>query len=199
MFVKITVCVSYIYDLQVKIKFLLFKIKIYPLEAKVEKRIKTKKLKKQKVVEKQKPPKPKPPIKEVLLLLKELIIEIYSKFGKYIKIEEYRVRVLVATDDPAKTGVLYGVVCAIMGNISVFINQIKRRTRREGKILTEVTPDFLAEEPELFVSVALSMRIWQLMLLGITASKGFLKYISLSKEEKVKQHLFYGKDLKKNE
>ncbi|HAN22033.1 MAG: hypothetical protein A2Y15_01275 [Clostridiales bacterium GWF2_36_10] len=177
---KVTVNISFLNDFQVMVKILIFKIKLYPIDEKEEKPIKLKE--KKKVAKKQKDPKPKPPIKELLLLLKDLIIEIYSKFGKYIKIEECRIKVLVASDDPARTGVLYGVVCGILGSVSVYIDKIKRRSYKKGRIFTEVKPDFIAEEPELFVSVAFSMRVWQLMSIGITASKGFLKYNSLGKK-----------------
>jgi hypothetical protein len=114
--------------------------------------------------------------------VKDIVKELTEKSGRYLKLEEYRVKVLVATDDPAKTGVLYGAVSGILGGISVLVDRLKRRTRKKGKIYTEVKPDFLAEEPEVYIRIALSMRVWQMFSIGITASKGFLKYLSLQKE-----------------
>lgn len=184
LFIKVTVSVSYVGDLQVKLKIFFIPIKIYPFgekEAPEKKPVSRKK--KPKAAEKQKPPKPKPPLKETLLLAKRLVYEILEKFGRYIRIEEYRVKVLVATDDMAKTGVLYGAVCGILGSISVMIDNVKRRTHRRDRIFTEVNADFLAEEPELFLSIGLSLRVWQLLSVGITAAKGLLKYNSLRKEK----------------
>ena len=180
---KLTVSVSYVNDLQVKLKVLFFKFTLYPTEPK-EKKVKIKKEAKEKkpVRKKQKPPKPKPPLKDILLLVKDIVKELTEKTGKYLKLEEYRVKVLVATDNPAKTGVLYGVASGILGGISVMMNRIKRRTHKKDKLYTEVKADFLAEEPEISIQIALSMRVWQMFLIGITASKGFLKYLSLQKE-----------------
>jgi hypothetical protein len=181
--VKLTVSVSYVNDLQVKLKVLFLTFTLYPAQPK-EKEIKIKKPAKEKkpVQKKQKPPKPKPPLKDILLLVKDIVRKLTEKTGRYIRLEEYRVKVLVATDDAAKTGVLYGVASGILGSISVMIDRIKRRTHKKDRIYTEVKADFLAEEPEIFIQIALSMRIWQLFSIGITASKGFLKYLSLQKE-----------------
>jgi hypothetical protein len=182
-FIKITVYISFANDLRVFIRVLFFKIRIYPFkEEKVEKKPVQKK--KPGKIKEAKPPRPRPPLKETLLLVKELVTEILGRFGRYIRIEEYRVKVLVATDDPAKTGVLYGAICGVLGSISVMIYRIKRRTRRAGRIYTEVNADFVSEEYELFLSVALSMRVWQLFIMGITVAKGLIKYNSLTKAEK---------------
>lgn len=180
--IKLTVAVSYVNDLQVKLKVLFLTFTLYPAEPKDEKKAAKSVKEKKPEKKKPKPPKPKPPLKETLLLVKDIVKELTEKSGRYLKLEEYRVKVLVATDDPAKTGVLYGAVSGILGSISVFVDRLKRRTRKKGKIYTEVKADFLAEEPEVFIQIALSMRIWQMFSLGITASKGLLKYFSLKKE-----------------
>lgn len=182
LWMKITVCVSYINDLQVRVKLLFFKIRVYPFKEEEREEQAEPKKKRHLKQKKQKPPKENPSLKDTILLIKELLIEIIDKFGRYIRLEEYRMKVLVATDDPAKTGVLYGVVCGALASISVFIDQLKNRTHKKNEIFTEVTPDFIADEPELSVSVALSLRVWQLLSMGITASKSLLKYNSLRKE-----------------
>lgn len=182
MFVRLSVMASYLEDdLQVKLKILFIKLTIYPF--KEEKKVEKHKVVKKEPSKPKKEPKPVPPINETLLLLKDFVIEVVGKFGKYIKLEEYRIKLLVATEDPARTGVLYGLVSGILANISVFIERIKRRTKKKGRIFTEVKPDFISEKPEIFISVALSMRLWQFFSVGITASKGFLKYNSLRKAE----------------
>ena len=178
--VKVTVKLSFVNDLQVRLKILFISIKIYPLKAAEPKKAAPAK-KKPPAPAKPRPEKKTPPIKDILHLVKELVAESYSKFRHYIRLEEYRVKVLVATDDPAKTGVLYGAVCAALGALSVVTDRIKRRSKKKGRFYTEVTPDFIAEQPELFLSVALSLRIWQLASMGATAAKGLLKYNSLSK------------------
>ncbi|HOJ47311.1 MAG TPA: DUF2953 domain-containing protein [Bacillota bacterium] len=180
---KLTFSVSYVNDLQVKLKVLFLTFTLYPLEPEEVK----KKEKKQKKPKKpghirQKPPTAKPPLKETLLLVKDIVAELIEKSGRYLKLEEYRVKVLVATDDPAKTGILYGAVSGILGSISVMIDRLKRRTHQKNRIYTEVKADFLAEEPEIYIRIALSMRVWQMFSLGITASKGLLQYFSLKKE-----------------
>ncbi|HBR32818.1 MAG: DUF2953 domain-containing protein [Eubacteriales bacterium] len=188
LFMKVTIRVSYIGDLQVWIRFLFIKLKIYPLKEKAEEKAPPI-AKKQKKPKEPKPEKPKPPLAETINLIKELFIEIITKFGRYIKLEEYRIKVLVATDDPAKTGVLYGIVCGTLGSVSVFIDRLKKRTRKKGRIYTEVTPDFIAGQSELYVSAAMSMRIWQFFSMGITATRGFLRYNSLRKETDAKNKI----------
>lgn len=180
---KITISVSYVNDLQVKLKVLFLTFTLYPTEPKEEKQKEKKPEKPKKPGHiKQKPPKPKPPLKETLLLVKDILRELIEKTGRYLTLEEYRVKVLVATDDPAKTGVLYGAVSGILASISVMIDRLKRRTRKKDRFYTEVKADFLAEEPEIYIRIALSMRVWQMFSIGITASKGLLQYFSLQKE-----------------
>jgi hypothetical protein len=183
--VKVSVVISYVNDLQVKLKILFLTFTLYPAKIKEKAEKVTPEEKKQIKEKKQKQPKPKPPIKDTLLLVKDIIEQLTGKFGRFIKLEEYKVKVLIATDEPAKTGILYGLASAIVGSISVFVDAIKRRTHRKDRIYSEVKADFLAEEPEIFIKAALSLRVWQMSSMGITASKGFLKYLSLQKERKI--------------
>ncbi len=180
---KATVHVSYKQEeIGVKLKFGLFRFNLYPPkeEEKIEKKPK---VKKKKPPKKKPKDKVKPPLKEVIHLVKDLVVETIHKFGKYLRLEEYRVKILVATEDPAMTGVIYGVVSGVLGSIAVYVQNLPRKTNNKKLIYTEVKPDFIATDYELFVSFAVSLRVWQLMSLGVTGGRGLLRYTALTKKE----------------
>lgn len=186
LFIKIKVRVSFCGDIEVVLKALFFKFSLYPGKEKKPKKAPPREEKPKEIPQKKpKPPRAKLALRDALTLIKELITEFISKFGKYLKLEEYRVRLLVATPDPADTALLYGAASAALGSISVLVYSLKRKSRKKGAFSTEIKPDFLAEQPELFFSAALSIRVWQLFSVGITATRAWLKYLSLTKPAKI--------------
>lgn len=129
----------------------------------------------------QKPPKlsEKPSLPEIITAFKELACGILSRFARHLKVEEFRLRVLVASDDAAKTAMEYGAVCSAAHSIESFVTAAKRK--RAGKILVQVECDFLAEKPEIDAELCLSVRIWRLLVIALFAAKPLYEAVGLLK------------------
>lgn len=116
------------------------------------------------------------PFKKLVPMIRETVAEIAKKLKKHLKIEKYILKINVATDDPAKTGILYGAVSASAASLAVYIDSLKHVSKKKGRVLTEVTPDFISEKPDIFVDISLSVRVWQALSLLGSLLGGYKKY-----------------------
>ena len=57
----------------------------------------------------------KPALTAIITAFKDLVLGILGRFAKHLKLEMLRLRVLVASDDAAKTAMEYGAVCTAAG------------------------------------------------------------------------------------
>lgn len=182
-FIKITVFFSYCTQPQLEVKIGFVKIRILPPkdEKEPKKQKKGKPSPQAPKEKKEKPPRRKPPLKELVGSLKEYLIEAVQKMGKYVNVESYRVKILVAGDDPAATALIYGGVCAALRPLEAFIRSIRGGRKNAKKITTEIETDFLAEDFEIDFSASFSIRIWQTFSLGITGGKALMQFLSMTK------------------
>ena len=121
-------------------------------------------------------------IKEVLRIVKASVSEIYRKFGKYLFLEKFDLRLNVATEDAASTALLYGGVSALCAPLYAFTTRIKRK--KKDCVFMEVKPDFYAASIDAAVNITVSIRLWQVVSCLITASKAYLKFSALKKGNK---------------
>lgn len=133
---------------------------------------------------KEKTPKPpklpeKPSVFEIISAFKDLVFGILSRFARHLKIEELRLRVLVASDDAAKTALEYGGVCTAAGGVRAVAEGAHRVNRK--KVCVEVECDFLAETPEIDAEICVSIRIWRLFVIALFAAKPLIEAIGLLK------------------
>lgn len=140
------------------------------------KKEKTKKAKKE-----PKPPKltEKPSLTEIVTAFKNLAVGILTRFARHIRLDELRMRVLVASDDAAKTAMEYGTVCAAAGALRSVAEGMHRVDLR--RVCVEVECDFLAETPEVDAELCTSIRIWRLALIAIFASRPLMEALELLK------------------
>lgn len=129
----------------------------------------------------QKPPKiaEKPYLTEIVTAFKDLVFGMLSRFSRHLKIEELRLRVLVASDDAAKTALQYGSVCAATGAVRAVAEGARRVDKQ--KVHVEVECDFLAETPEIDAELCVSVRIWRLYVIALFAAKPLTEAIQLLK------------------
>ncbi|MDD4125218.1 MAG: hypothetical protein PHW77_05795 [Eubacteriales bacterium] len=134
------------------------------------------------------PPKHKKPgetkeepvsLKQMLPIIKETLTELYVKTKKHIRLDRYIVKIAVATDDPAKTGILYGVVAGSASSLLRLAEGIGHKTKRRGEIYTEVIPDFIAEKPDIHIDIILSTRVWRGLSMVYSLTNGYNKYKKL--------------------
>lgn len=142
-----------------------------------------KKTKKKKKKEK-KPKKPskvkeQPPLTSVITSFRDLLVGLVRSFKRHLKIEELRLRVLVASEDAAKTAMEYGAVCALVEPVYLLAAQAHRV--KKDRVYVGVECDFLADKPEVDAEFCLSIRIWRLYWIALCSTRTLLHALSLLK------------------
>lgn len=103
-------------------------------------------------------------ISELVRTVKDLLVGIWKYVRKYAKIESFRLRVLVASDDAAKTACRYGEVNAAMAQLVSVLDLIPEKQKNENKMHLEAECDFVAEQMEVDVELELTLFVWQALL-----------------------------------
>ncbi|GEM_PF-1289382 len=119
-------------------------------------------------------PKPEfdlPPIKELIQILLDFVKKLFAKLGKAIVVKKSDVRVTVATDDPAKTALVYGAVSPVAAQLTQLIVKMRHSRRDDKRIKTLVEPDFLADKPIFFCDLYFTVRLWRLLPIAYEAYK----------------------------
>lgn len=204
LFLKVRLCLIFENDLVVRIKILLFNIDLFPKKQKKLKpsdyslkklERKQKKLaKKQKKKQPQEKIEPQPTakpakaekIKDVLDIVKIVLENVMSPFGKYLKVEIIKLYVRIGTDDAARTALVYGLVSQtasyIIGLLSHLTNvDIKKKNS------INISPDFLSETSEAAINITLGLRGWHALVLATKFFMGYIKHKynkTLKSEEK---------------
>lgn len=143
------------------------------------KKAQKKKKKPKKVSQKASKAAEKPPVLNVVTAFRDLLVGLLRDFTRRVKIEELRLRVLVASEDAAKTALEYAAVCALVDPVRFIATQARRVEKDRVKVAVEC--DFLADKPEIDAEFCLSMRIWHLGVVGLRSTKPLLNALSLLK------------------
>jgi hypothetical protein len=202
LFLKVRLCIAYENDISVKLKILLFNIPLFPakkkkpkprdftvkklrkkqaaLEKKSAKKLAKKQAKEQKKAEEAEnaPKKDKATqIKEILDLIKLVLENVMSPFGRYLKIEILKMRIVIGTPDPAKTAFLYGTVSQSVSYIIEMLSNITNIDVKKKNSIT-ITPDFFEGRSEAEINLTLGLRVWHALSLAV---KFFMAYIKHSR------------------
>lgn len=129
-----------------------------------------------------KPKKPaksgeKPPLTTVIAMFRDLLVGLVRNFKRHLKIEELRLRVLVASGDAAATALEYAAVCALVEPVHQLAIQARRV--RKDRVQVGVECDFLAEKPEIDAEFYLSIRVWRLFWIGLRSTRSIMRAVSL--------------------
>jgi len=152
------------YDGQVfiKIKYLFFSFQVMPADKKRKKK-KTDEKEKDKEKDAKKDDKP---IYQKILDMKPVLSDIISAAGKLIKsieITNFELIAKIASKDPSKTGMEYGMAAAATGTIIPIVeNNFKVKRRR-----IEVNADFEGDIPEFFVDTTLKIIVIKAVIIAL--------------------------------
>lgn len=140
--------------------------------------------KKSKKKKKEKPLKytEKPAMTAVISAFRDLVLGLLRHLGRHLKLEELRLRVLVASPDAAQTAIEYGAVCTAAGLVQTAAEGLHRTDPRNVNIQIEC--DFLAEKPELDAEICLSVRIWRLAFIALKSARPLMDALDLLKAYK---------------
>ena len=134
--------------------------------------------------EKEKAALPKKAVGEYITIFTDALKELVHKLKKYLFLEKYIIKADIGTDDAAKTAILYGAASTAAAQLWMLVCSLKRRTRNPKLIYTEIKPDFIAEQTDFYADIELSIRLWQILSLGMTALGVYKKLKSDSEVKK---------------
>ena len=191
--IRFRLCLVFEDDLNVKIRVLLFNFSLYPQKKEKLKpsdySIKNLKKRKGNLSKKRKKVKPKKSaehkkdkatqIKDILELIKIIFENVASPFGKYLKIEIVKIHAKIATNDPAKTAIIYGLASQSVAYIIEYLSNITNVDVKK-KSSIQVYPDFVSETSEAKINITLGLKGWHALFL---ATKFFMAY-NLHKNKK---------------
>ena len=127
---------------------------------------------------------PKKAVGEYITIFTDALKELVHKLKKYLFLEKYIIKADIGTDDAAKTAILYGAASNAAAQLWMLVCSLKRRTRNPKLIYTEIKPDFIAEQTDFYADIELSIRLWQILSLGMTALGVYKKLKSDSEVKK---------------
>lgn len=138
-----------------------------------------KKKKKEKKPKKPAKIKEQPSLTELIASFRDLLVGLVRGFKRHLKIEELRLRVLVASGDAATTALEYGAVCTLVEPIYPLAMQAHRV--RKDRVQVGVECDFLAEKPEVDAEFCLSIRVWRIYWIALCSTRSLIRALSLLK------------------
>ena len=173
-------------ELSVAARVLCFNIGIIPGRDKPEKPEKVKKEKKPKKPkdEAEDEEKPKKDIKyllkpDVIIKLLKLLIDTLSRFRKKLTVNNFKLHLVVASDDPCDAAIMYGVVNTLLG----ILQSKQGRAFKVLKSDVQTAVDFESSDLAADVALTITISLGRILAVAIIAGFGFLKIIKNAKRE----------------
>ena len=122
-------------------------------------------------------------ILEMIESVKDIVGAVTKTFFSHLRIDLARLHITVASDDAATTAIYYGVICDALTHLLPVLEAADGfHTPRARDISVNV--DYLAEHITADVKVSMSLRVWHVLHVALTALK---KYVSRSVKAKADQ------------
>ena len=193
---RIKIQISYSEDIKVIAKYLFFKKPVYPKQEKLKisdykyKKYKKKLLKKKKKKSDEKnetvkqPENKKKSIVNQLKLLIYIVKKIYKKLFNKLRIDVKYINITVASDNAAKTAVLYGIVYQSVDYLLAFINENTRIKQKKAEDIC-ITTNYLTDKTIFDINLVFSMSVFSLLDIGMKMTYNYLvaKYNSKPKNK----------------
>ncbi len=121
--------------------------------------------------------KQKKTIKQSLRMLRlslYLLQNSYKKIAAALRIRVHRLYVGVATDDAAKTAILYGVAASGVAYLLEILRDFTKTTEKKNAVA--VWADFCGTESTLDVKISFTASLYRLLCLGLWAVRLFFRF-----------------------
>ena len=119
---------------------------------------------------------------DTLSSLKELLTALVSRLFKHLKVDLARLKITVATGDAATTAVAYGAVCNAVSVLLAILEPLDGFSTPSKKDIS-VYADYLSESTTVDVKLTLSVRVWQALHVAITTFTTYVKQLVLKKSK----------------
>jgi len=135
-------------------------------QKKAEKQAK-KEQKKQNKGTKEEKPKEKRDIAETVGLITDVVSGLLGSFGKHLRIKSERLHITLASNDAAKTALLYGSTAQALSWLLEILNRVTDFTYDPGEFSLDV--DFLSDRIKADILIVFRIRVWHVFaMLGRT-------------------------------
>lgn len=190
-------------DILLDARVLCFRFRIYPRKTRVsvgkysykkhQKRLKKQAAKRQaaekKAIEKEEKqaaaPQKKPSLKEQISLYTDIFKAVYARFLHAFRIDIAALHITVATGDAAKTALLTGAAWQAVAYIGEILDCHTNLNRSYKKNIS-VVPDFLGEKSRVDCRISFSLRVGQIISLGVHAAMRLLQHKMKQKQQNTK-------------
>ena len=102
-------------------------------------------------------------VKEVLGIFKA-IIKAIGKSAKHIRVKRFDLRIVAASDDPAKTGIEYGALCAVVFPTVKALQDTFKWNNNHTRVF--IDSDFSGVEPKIMLESELKLKVWYIICVG---------------------------------
>lgn len=96
-----------------------------------------------------------------------------KRLGRRIRICPLKLYLLVAAEDPADTAILYG---RISGGLSACLPELHRHIHIDDQDI-QLFPDFSQDQMDVIADVGISLRIWDVLVIGVCAGCSLIKLL----------------------
>ena len=144
-----------------RVKAGLIRLTILPKKPKAEK--KPKKPKKEKPKKEKKPKKKIKLTLPLIFTLARLALEAAGSFRRKLRVELFRLYLLIATKDPCRTATLYGEICAALEGLYPFAARALDIRERDVRLNADFTEETMGVEGRLILTI----RIGQILGIGL--------------------------------
>ncbi len=118
-------------------------------------------------------------VSEVLKFLKEFAGKIIGLAKKYLRVDLVKLCVTAASDDPARTAVLYGALTPVFLGLHELLTSVKNfRLHRNTHV--SLHADFTAAKPSAEIDLTFSVRAWQAIAI---AGSLLLEYVRRAEKQ----------------
>lgn len=157
-------------------KILFVRIKLFPRPEKKQKRKKEKPKKQKKKTAQKSADKPteKPSLVDYIYIIRDVSSAFFGRFAKHLHIKVAKIYIRVATDDAAKTAILYGAVSQALACLLEVLDSVTNLDKIENAEI-DVEPDFLSEKTEAKINVTYSLRVIGILDIAIKTLMSFVK------------------------
>ncbi|MCI8589945.1 MAG: hypothetical protein HFE77_04460 [Clostridiales bacterium] len=121
-------------------------------------------------------------ILDTVQMVAQIIKAIKDRFFRYLKIKITQFTFVVASDDAAKTAILYGIAVQAVQYIIVLLDEITNVEYKQNTSIA-VSCDYTAGKTYFALDITLSLRVWQILTVLCCAALSYIKS-SNNKEEK---------------
>lgn len=111
---------------------------------------------------------------ENISLIKEILAVVLGRFSRHLRIKLTRIRLVIGTDDAAKTAMIYGAAAAGVACITEMLDNVTNIEYTTDADVS-VDADFLSERIDVDVKIEISLRVWHLLDIALRAIGTFVK------------------------